>query len=197
MVGGALKPTEHRSVELGQALQSAERAVALDANDNVCHWALGETAFHSCQIERALAHLDKALALNPNDADVLIVSGYVHCAVGDPELGFRQIAMAMERNPSNPTWYNWLLGICLCLHGRHHDALQELDRYVPPNPNVMKWRAFALTKLGRADEARAQIADLLAVVPEIRLSTLAAHAVEIRRIRDDFLATMRHAGIPD
>jgi hypothetical protein len=128
---------------------------------------------------------------------VLIVSGYIQCCVADAELGFRQIAMTTERNPSSPTWYNWLHGICLCLHGRHHDALMELDRYVPPNPNVMKWRAFALAKLGRADEARAQMADLLAIQPGLRTNMLPRYAVEIGRIRDDFLATMREVGVPD
>jgi adenylate cyclase len=197
IVGDALSPTDHRSVELGKALQSAERALTLDGNDNVCHWALGESAFHAGQIERALDHMGRALALNPNDADVLIVSGYIQCGVGDAELGLCQVAMAMERNPSSPTWYHWLHGICLCLHGRFTNALVELDRYVPPNPNVMKWRAFALAKLGRTDEARAQIADLLAIQPKLRTSTLACYSVEIGRVRDDFLATMRDFGVPD
>ena len=88
---------------LGIALLSAERAVTLDGNDNVCHWALGESAFHARQLERSLDHMARALALNPNDADVLIVSGYIQCCAADTKLGFRQIAMAMERNPSSPT----------------------------------------------------------------------------------------------
>ena len=77
-------------------MESAERAVALDENDNVSHWALGEVVFHAGQIDRALTHMSKAVALNPNDADVLAVSGYIQCAAGDAELGFRQMEMAME-----------------------------------------------------------------------------------------------------
>jgi hypothetical protein len=84
-----------------------------------------------------------------------------------------------------------LHGICLCIHGRHGDALLELDRYVPPNQRD----EMAGVRLGR--EARAQIADLLAIQPGLRTSMLARYAVEIGRIRDDFLATMREIGVPD
>ena len=54
VVGAALDPTEDPSVDLRQAVESAERAVALDENDNVSHWALGEVVFHAGQIDRAL-----------------------------------------------------------------------------------------------------------------------------------------------
>ena len=123
VLGAYLQLTEEPAVEFEQALHSAERAVALDENDNVCHCALGDAAFHCGQIERALAHLSKATELNPNDADVLALSGFIQCIAGDADLGLRQMGMAMQRNPSNPTWYNWYLGICLCIAGRYDHAL--------------------------------------------------------------------------
>src|SRR5262249_5791733 len=58
-----------------QALVYAERAVLLDPMDGFCHWALAEAAFLSREDDRALDHIERALAINPNDADVLTVSG--------------------------------------------------------------------------------------------------------------------------
>src|SRR5262249_53486081 len=90
------------------ALECAERAVALDDNDSVCHWILGETALLSKQGERAKTQIKKSLMLNPNDADAIAGSGYIQVVAGDPELGLRQLDMALERNPSSPAMYHWL-----------------------------------------------------------------------------------------
>src|SRR6185295_18251483 len=108
-----------------QALASAERAVELDSLDNVSHWVLGEAAFWAGQPDRARQHIREALALNPNDADVLAVAGYVEAGLGDPEAGLRNMQLALERNPTNPRWYHWVTGVTLATLGRYEDALKE------------------------------------------------------------------------
>jgi Tfp pilus assembly protein PilF len=180
-----------------QALEVAERALALDPNDNVCHWIVGELAFKCGQVERAITHMDRALALNPNDADVLAVFGFMQCVIGNPDLGFRLMARAAERNPFNPTWYNWINGLCLCIHGKYREGLAELDRHVPANPAVMRLRAFALVKLGRVQEARAQMQDLLALTPDLCARTLEENLIEFQPVMPDLIATLREAGLPD
>jgi len=50
--------------------------------------------------------MTRALTINPNDANVIAVSGYIHALTGDPEAGLLQMGMALERNPSNPSWYH-------------------------------------------------------------------------------------------
>src|SRR5262249_49146066 len=147
------------------ALECAERAVALDDNDGVCHWALGETALHTSQRERALAHMRRALVLNPNDADVLAVSGFVQVAAGDSELGLQQLDMALERNPFSPAMYHWLRGVSLVMLGRYDESVLEFACFNTPNLSTMRWLAYALVKLGRIEEARAQVQALLAVRP--------------------------------
>ena len=57
-----------------RALPCAEQAVALDAMDGVSHRALAEVAFLLKQYDRSVSHITRAVALNPNDADVLVMS---------------------------------------------------------------------------------------------------------------------------
>jgi TolB-like protein len=155
-----------------QALASAEQAVALDDLDNVSHWVLGVAALRAQQPDRARRHIRKALAINPNDADVLAEASYIEVALGDPEAGLRNIAMALERNPMNPPWYHWVMGAAMELLGRYENALAEYDQYGAPNPAILKLRAMALAGLGRMDEARAQVQALLAVRPGLTVATL-------------------------
>src|SRR5262249_3295023 len=90
-----------------KGLECAETAVALDPMDSICHWSLGETTLQVRQFDRALDHMAQALVINPNDADVLAVSGLIHAIIGDPEAALRQIEMALERNPLNTPWYHF------------------------------------------------------------------------------------------
>ena len=179
-----------------QALVTAERAVALDDMDNVCHWALGEAAFWSRQSEKALRHIRRALALNPNDADVLAISSYFEAAVGDSETAARNIAMAFERNPTNPIWYHWVAGVTMAFLGRYEDALAEYDQCDPPNLDVLKLRTIALVQLGRLEDARAQVRAMLAVRPDLTIGLLQKRDALLpdAKVRTE---SLRLAGVPE
>ena len=170
--------------------------MALDDNDNVCHWALGETLFRARQYDRALAHLRKALELNSNDADGLAASGYIQVAIGDPQLGLRQLNMALERNPSNPAWYRWMRGVSLTMLGRYDEALADFTSFGRLNPSVMRWRAYALAKLGRMDEARAQMQALLAARPDLTVGRMTKF-LSCYPGCQDLIESLRQAGLPD
>ena len=178
------------------AVQCAETAVSLDPMDEFCHWALGEAAVQAKQHDRALDHMARALAINPNDANILAASGYIHALTGDPEEGLRQMGSALERNPSSPSWYHWLRGTILYILGRFEEALRAFNLHSPPNPSILRWRAATLVALGRIDEARADIQSLLAIRPSATIS-------EVRRLLDytlnpdHYLDSLRKAGLPE
>jgi TolB-like protein/Flp pilus assembly protein TadD len=179
-----------------EAVISAEKAVALDAMDAVSHWALAEATFVNKQIARSRAELVRAIALNPNDADVLAISALIHACCGEHELASEHLGMAVERSPSNASWYGWPMGCVLYLAGRHGEALAAFDAYGRPNASIHRWRAAALVKLGRIDEARTEMQALLALRPKLT-------ATEARKIfdylpnSDDFVAALRQAGLPE
>ena len=179
-----------------RALASAERAVALDDLDGLCHHVMGEAAFLNQQPERALRHIRRATTINPHDADILTLGSYVEISAGDSERGLRQIALAMELNPTNPPWYHWLKGLDLALLGRFDEALAEYDQFGPPNPSILKLRAVALVQLGRLDEARAIVRTLLEIMPDLTASTIAKLDASMpdANVR---VESLRRAGLPD
>jgi adenylate cyclase len=179
-----------------RALASAERAVALDDLDGLCHHVMGEAAFLNQQPERALRHIRRAITINPHDADILTLGSYVEISAGDSERGLRQIALAMELNPTNPPWYHWLKGLDLALLGRFDEALVEYDQFGPPNPSILKLRAVALVQLGRLDEARAIVRALLEIMPDLTASMIAKLDASMpdANVR---VESLRRAGLPD
>ena len=179
-----------------QALMSAEEALALDPMDSVSHWAMGEAAFMVRQYDRSLGHFARAISLNPNDADMLAISAFVHSACGDPELGLRHMEMALERNPSSPAWYNWTRGGAFYMAGRFEEAAAALELFGRPNAGVLRWRAAILVRLGRIDEARAAMQALLALKPDFTVGKALAFFDYLPSHRD-FVDCLRRAGLPE
>jgi adenylate cyclase len=179
-----------------QAVACAETAVALDPMDGFCHWSLGEAAFQARDIDRARDQMARAQTINPNDADVLAVSGYISALAGDPEAGLQQMAMALERNPISPSWYHWLRGIILYVLGRFEEALRALKLHSPANPGMLRTRAATLVELGRIDEARADVQTLLAMRPGVTISEVRRY-LDFMPDLDRYLDNLRRAGLPE
>ncbi|HVI88290.1 MAG TPA: BTAD domain-containing putative transcriptional regulator [Dongiaceae bacterium] len=179
-----------------QALACGEKAVLLDPMDGFCHWALAEAAFLSKEHDRALDHISRALTINPNDADVLAISGSLHAFTGDPEGGLRRIDLALERNPTNPSWYHWLRGCTLSVLGRFEDAWRAFKLHNPPNADILLARASALVELGRIEEACAEIQALLAIRPGTTLGKVRRHHDYLPHL-DRCLHNLRRAGLPE
>ena len=179
-----------------KAMKCAEAAVALDPADGVCQWSLGEASLIACQFDRARNHLARARELNPNDADVLAISGWDHAVTGNPEVGLRYVEMALERSPQYISWHNWTRGIILFLLGRFEAALRDFNLYNPPSSAILRWRAATLVQLGRIDEARADLQAFLAVRPGTTVSEVKQYLSYVLKL-DQYLDSLRQAGLPE
>jgi Flp pilus assembly protein TadD len=153
------------------AMGYAEQAAALNGMDSLCNWAIGETAFQLAQYDRSRTHMARAISLNPNDA-------------------------ATERNPASPQWHNWVRGITLFLVGKPEEAIAAFEFFGRPNPAMLKWRTIALVKLGRLDEARADMRSILAIKPTLTAAT-ARTVLDYLPDVDAYVAALRQAGLPD
>lgn len=179
-----------------QAVACAETAVQLDPMDGFCHWALGEASFLAGALERARDHMALALKLNPNDTDVHVVSGFIRAFTGDGEAGLTQIDLAIDRNPTHPSWYHWVRANILYILGRFEEALRDFNLHSPINSSMRVTRAAVLVELGRMEEARTEIKALLAVQPGASIAVVSKSHGSVPDL-DHYLACLRLAGLPE
>jgi TolB-like protein len=87
---------------LDSAIQSAERAVAIDPQSVEGYQALGTAYFRKGWFRRAVESLGKALELNPHSAEVLDRQGEIRQAAGDWVTAWEMVRQAVDLDPSDP-----------------------------------------------------------------------------------------------
>ena len=84
------------------------------------------------------------------------------------------------------------------MRGENEQALAELLRASQPSPNNLRWRAVAYVELGRLDEARGAIREILKVNPRLTIASLRAMLpFRSRMDLERHLANLRRAGLPE
>ncbi|HWT99410.1 MAG TPA: BTAD domain-containing putative transcriptional regulator [Terriglobales bacterium] len=179
-----------------RALECAERAVLLDPLDGFCHQRLAEAAFLSGEHDRARDHIARSLEINPNDADVLATSSYLHAYAGDPEAGLREIDLSLKHNPTRPSWYHWVRGCVLYILGRFEEAIRACKLHSPANADTLLTCSVALAELGRLDEAQAEIQTLLTIRPGATIRIVRSHYYFLPDL-DRYLDNLRKSGLPE
>jgi len=173
-------------------------AVRLDPNENRCHQFLGQSYLYRREHDRALFHLERGTVLNPNDAHGITQLGLVLALSGRAEEGVTQIRRAMRLNPFHPPWYWADLSIALYTARRYEEALEACRLMVGFNgkPWVRARLAACYAWLGRMEEARIEVAEVLRQNPDFHLSGVRLsykNSADTAHIFDG----MRKAGLPE
>lgn len=165
---GVGQPKAHA---LDTALQLAGRAVALEPESQQARWNLAYVYLHRHEAEAAFAEAGRAAVLNPGDAALAGEIGWSMALLGHWDRGLALLARSHWLNPHHPS--HWLTAWYLdrFRQGDYEGALQYARLMRQPgrfwDPLL---QAAALGELGRIDEARDQIARLLAVRPDFAAS---------------------------
>ena len=199
---------EESGEPLGTALALAQRAVLLDEADCRARWLLGHVHVFRREYDEARAHLHAAIALNPNDVEARGVYGIYLYAVGEADAALEQFDIAARHNPFEFNWIILCRGVALFTARRYDEALATLKRVHNPNNEVRLWLAASQARAGCLPQARATLAEFLAVAaremaqfPGRKLADWRPHLhrfVEYRDLRefDHLAAALQAAGLP-
>ena len=183
------------------ALEAAQKAVALDDSLPLAYMYLGWAYVWKKQYEQAIAEAERAIALDPNFAEGYVRLGQILNLAGRPEEGINMVKKAMSLDPHYPPYYLFFLGYCYYVMGQYEEAIAALKRSLARNPDHFSpHRALAVIfgELGRKEEARAEVAEMLRISPGASLEGERERIVfKDQAVLERYLEGLRKAGLPE
>ena len=172
---------------LGKALELAERAISLDADQIYAYSVHSFYFLLKRQHARALKEAARISTMLPDIADLTAYLAYIQTFSGQPELGANNMEKAMRLSPLYPPWNLVILGIAQFLLNRKKEALQNLVYSLKGAPNSLMahiWLAAVHTDLGNKAEAKAEKSLLLKSEPNLSVKPWAKRALPFKNTKD-------------
>jgi adenylate cyclase len=165
----------HRTPEtLARAGELGQRAIALDSDLPGPHRLLGFVYVWQKRHDQAIVEAERAIALDPNDAEGHLALGNILIFAGRYEKAIELVKQAMRLNPRSPLSYLLNLGFAYRMARRYEEAIVPLKRALTLNPNFVPARfalAICYVELGKEEEGRAEMAELLRINPQYSLES--------------------------
>src|SRR5262245_37459698 len=180
------------------AVETAEKAVALDTNDAGNHFILGHVLGYERRWPESDARFETALELDPNHADGWTMLSDHTVLSGRPADAIEQLHKALRLNPHPGSRYYWLLGQALYAARQYEAAVETLLKDETYRTGSRRFLAASLAQLGRLDEARREAQFFMISNPHFTIS----HWVLTQPFRDvamreHFVDGYRKAGLPE
>jgi adenylate cyclase len=157
---------------LDQAMHAARRAIAADPTSQRGHLALAHAFFYRHELDGFSIEVERTIALNPNNPSVLASLGNSLCFAGDAR-GISFIEKAVKLDPFHPSWLNFAIADRHFQRGDYEEALASARKIDMSNyfwtPLYM---AGICAELGRENESRIALEELLRLYPEFTTETL-------------------------
>ena len=189
---------------MAEALSLAHAALAASTDDwEAASFAATVISSMGGSIETALSASQRALTLNPDGYLALMHNGWIQCIAGNPAAAINPFTRALRLSPRDPFSGFCEAGLGLAYRdlGRPQEALVWAHRAIMSLPLLAsgyRTAAVALVDLGRIDEAKEQIAQLLKARPQdtIRPYFVRRHNRN-ETTAESWMAALRIAGLPD
>jgi adenylate cyclase len=190
--------------DIGEACRLARQALEAERDDT---YTISQAAwtlfFFAGEAAMAAAALDRALALNPNAAHAWLIRGSIHAHRNQPEAAIEAIERARRLSPFDPRSFRYasLIAFAHLTARRFERAIEWADRALHDQPRMvsaMRVKVVANAHLGRLDEARAELSQVLAIDPKLTIAGFRAYAhFDAPEILELYVAGLRLAGLPE
>ena len=152
---------------LAEVERLALRAMTIDPQCQHCRFIQSFTYYHEEQKELFVKKMEQAIALNPNNSHMLFEAGSYLIVVGEWEGGTAWLAKAKRINPHYPSWIHLATFLIAYLQGRYDEALADVKKVNMPQVYVVPMvRAAVLGQMGRVEEGKTAVSQLLALQPD-------------------------------
>jgi adenylate cyclase len=196
LLGTTKSPRE----SLDKAIDFAEKAIAQDEKFSEGHLWVSQYYWARREHEKGLTEGERAMDLDPNGAATLNNYALLLTYAGETDEALPLFEKAIRLNPKGPTYFFNTYGIALRYKGRFDEAVSahKIALQRAPN-NIIAHLDLAATYslMGRENEARAEIEEVLKLNPKISLGYL----VKTDRFKDQtlrekyFYNPLRQAGL--
>lgn len=183
---------------LKSAEAAAQKAVLLDHNEPVAHWAAAMAAMYASRHADAGRHFERAMELNPADIQIRADRAQWLRCVGHLDEALVAVDEALQHGPFAPSWFWSMRGEILFDLKRYSEAQLALDNI--PEKKSRAWFFLAATQALMGERAKATETGqaLMRQWPAARLSCLPfinPSAYEDSKVR--LLQGLREAGLPE
>jgi tetratricopeptide (TPR) repeat protein len=198
--------SDDRAARLAAAEALAVKALSIAPEKASAHLCLGVVYTYTNRAAQGISEFERALALDRNLAAAHAYIGLAQNFVGRGEETAGHIEDALRLSPRDTAVYLWrsIKGIAKVFLGKDEEAVGELRRAIEANRNVAAvhfYLAVALAELGRLDEARLEVREVLSIDPTFTIRRYRGDAPSDNPIfmsrRQQIYAVMRNVGIPE
>jgi TolB-like protein len=183
--------------DLAEAEHSARQAIALNPRGSGPQFGMAYVALTQGNHDLAGLHLNRPIALNPNNVNAQIGRAQWLLWGGQAEQALAAVEASIEREELAPPYY-WeaRAEILFQLH-RYGESLEAIARVNRAHFWIKALAVAALAQSQNLDEARRQLAALLAAQPMVTIAkVMKANAYRDQALREHFVDGLRKAGTP-
>jgi adenylate cyclase len=171
--------SKSREESLLRAVELAEKAQALDDSDPMIHALWGAIYLRQRRYDQAIAEGEKSVALGPNQAlPHFMLAMFLHHTDRHKE-ALQLVRKAMRLDPYYPFTYLELLGSVYFQMGEYEEMVKAFKMLVVREPHSIvghEGLAVAYIRLGRKEQVRSEMAEVLRLFPEYSLEVYRKHA---------------------
>ena len=162
---------------LDRALDTAQRAVEVDATSQLAYRALAEAHYFRRELSAFRPAADRVLSLNPRDTSTVGMIGNLIGVAGDWTRGCSVVRKVMQLNPHHAGWLHFVLADDHYRKGEYEQALEAAEKVNMPGHF---WESEVLAainaQLGRTEEARKHLERFVELAPDVARNIQSEHS---------------------